>query len=295
MIICRAPKNDAEFTQYFQLRWQILRAPWKQPQGSEQDAFDPLAIHRMVIDEQGTVLAVGRLHIEQNWEGCIRYMATASNAQGKGYGKVIIQALEDEARKRGVKLMHLNAREQALAFYEYLDYEVTSKAHVLFDEIQHFSMEKTLQPATESNSVLLKQLQSTWHQTIPMSKAMGMSADYFDGQQFVTHCDVAFNKNLHNTMFAGSIYTLATLTGWGWVYLTLQQANLDADIVLAKADIKYLAPIPDVACAKVDVDKIKGDLTQFSQSNKAKFNLTVNLLSGDKVAATFNGAYVAIK
>lgn len=295
MIHCRAPQNDAEFIQYYQLRWQVLRAPWQQPQGSEKDELELSAVHRMIIDEQGNVLAVGRLHIDQNWCGHIRYMATASDAQGNGYGKAVIDALEAEASQRGVKKICLNARELAVAFYEKLGYQVTGSAHVLYDEIQHFSMEKSLGEAKESHSELLKQLQSTWHQTIPMSLAMGMSADYFDGQQFVTHCDVSFNKNLHNTMFAGSIYTLATLTGWGWVYLSLQTANIDADIVLAKADIKYLAPIPDVACAKVDVNKIQGDVAQLSQSNKARFTLSINLFSGDKIAATFNGAYVAIK
>lgn len=295
MIDCRAPQNAAELEQYFQLRWQELRAPWQQPVGSEKDELESSAIHRMVVDEQGKLLAVGRLHIDHFWCGHIRYMATTAHAQGQGYGKLIVKTLELEAVKRGVKRICLNARDSAVAFYKTLGFKVTEKAHVLYKKIQHYRMEKVLEAAPESKCELLGQLQSTWHKTIPMSQAMGVTADYFDGKQLITHCEVMFNKNLHNTMFAGSIYTLATLTGWGWVHLVLQQSQLEADIVLAKADIKYFSPIPDVVCAKVNVDKIQGDVVQLSHSKKAKFNLTVDLFSGDNIAATFNGVYAVLR
>ena len=57
----RSPKTVDELRQYYQLRWQILRKPWGQKQGSEQDEFEQQAIHKMVINEKGEVLAVGRL------------------------------------------------------------------------------------------------------------------------------------------------------------------------------------------------------------------------------------------
>jgi len=35
-----SPKTEAEFKQYYHLRWRILRQPWGQPEGSEHDAID---------------------------------------------------------------------------------------------------------------------------------------------------------------------------------------------------------------------------------------------------------------
>jgi hypothetical protein len=41
----------------------MLRKPLHQPKGSERDAWDALAHHQMVMDEEGNLVAVGRLDI----------------------------------------------------------------------------------------------------------------------------------------------------------------------------------------------------------------------------------------
>ena len=123
---------------------------------------------------------------------------------------------------------------------------------------------------------------------------MNIKISYFDGKELITHCDGSFNKNLHNTMFAGSIYTLATLSGWGWVYLQLQQQQLKGDIVLAKADIKYHAPIAGSGYAKVVTESVSGDFTRLTLGKNARINLTVHLYSGENIAATFSGSYAVL-
>ena len=39
-----------------------MRAPWGQPRGSERDALEQDAVHRLLCDANGKVVAVGRLH-----------------------------------------------------------------------------------------------------------------------------------------------------------------------------------------------------------------------------------------
>jgi len=77
----RSPQSADEFAQYYQLRWQILRKPWQQVLGSEQDERELQSIHRMIIDEAGKVLAVGRLEQCSPNQGQIRYMAVCDTAQ----------------------------------------------------------------------------------------------------------------------------------------------------------------------------------------------------------------------
>lgn len=36
-MIIKSPQTRDEFFAYYDLRWQILLAPWNQPKGSEQD------------------------------------------------------------------------------------------------------------------------------------------------------------------------------------------------------------------------------------------------------------------
>ena len=295
MITCRAPKTKKEFEQYYDLRWLILRSPWGKERGSETDALEEQAIHRCIFDSHNNLLAVGRLHFTEQQCAQIRYMAVDDKAQGKGYGNILLESLEREAQMRGAKSIELNAREVALGFYQKLGYQNLGLAHLLYGEIQHYAMMKKLNalPAhLEDNSNNLK---NTWHNTIPLSNAMNINISYFNGEELVTNCDPAFNKNLHNTMFAGSIYTLATLTGWGWVYLLLEKNNSQGDIVLADANIKYLAPIAGVSCAKTQQAFVEGDVINLATEGKARISITVNIYSGDKIAAIFKGKYVVIK
>jgi len=294
MNVCRSPKNSEEFKQYYQLRWQVLREPWGQAKGSERDNLELESFHRIILDVNDQVLAVGRLEKTSQFSGQIRYMAVSPAAQGQGLGKVIIKSLEQQAQIIGITDLTLNAREGAAAFYQKLGYDLHGFSHLLFDEIKHFAMSKTL---TYSNNHQLKHsmiLQDTWHNTIPLSKAMNIQISYFDEKELITHCDASFNKNLHNTMFAGSIYTLATLSGWGWVYLQLQSLQLTGDIVLAKANIEYHAPISGCGYAKVCSDSVTGDFSRLTLGKNARINLTAHLYNGETVAATFTGSYVVL-
>ncbi|WP_286270098.1 bifunctional GNAT family N-acetyltransferase/hotdog fold thioesterase [Thalassotalea hakodatensis] len=295
MISCIAPQTQEQFKQYYFLRWQELRAPWRQPKGSEQDELEAIAFHRMLVDEQGKVYAVGRLHIDNEWLGHIRYVATDNNQQGKGLGKLIMLALEQLAKTHGVHTICLNARENALMFYQNIGYTTKSIAHKLYDDIQHFSMEKKLAEIPENQCSLIKSLQQKWHNTIPLSKVMGITADFYDGNTFLTHCDIAINKNIHQTMFAGSIYTLATLTGWGWVYLQINAQNIQGDIVLADGKIKYYKPIPDGANGVIKRENTSGDALQKERKGKTSFIVEVGIYTGDSLAAQFTGKYVVVK
>jgi len=292
----KAPQTIEEFEQYYQLRWQILRQPWQQPKGSEQDEHESYACHRMLVDEHNNIIAVGRFHKTNQYQAQIRYMAVANNYQGKGLGKQLIQALELAASQQGVTEISLNARQQAVNFYQDQGYQKIAFSHQLYNSVDHYLMTKPLTKSSLHQQHLADQLTTTWHQTIPLSKAMNIELSYYDENTLITHCEQSFNKNLHNTMFAGSIYTLATLTGWGWVYMQLEHANLqaNADTVLAEGKIRYVAPIADNAYAKTRIELVSGQIKPITLNKKARFNVTVEVYSGDKVAATFNGQYVVI-
>jgi predicted GNAT family N-acyltransferase len=58
----RVPQTEEELESYYQFRWEMLRKPLHQPKGSERDAWDAMAHHQMVVDEEGNLVAVGRLY-----------------------------------------------------------------------------------------------------------------------------------------------------------------------------------------------------------------------------------------
>ena len=139
------PTTSEEFKKYYNLRYEVLRKPWKKPRGSERDGGEKSSIHRMIIDEEtGDAIAVGRLQFNSIHEAQIRYMAVADEFQGQGLGSQIISALEDVSRGKGIQRIILSARENALQFYKNNGYEIIEKTHLLFGKIQHWLMRKEL-------------------------------------------------------------------------------------------------------------------------------------------------------
>jgi predicted GNAT family N-acyltransferase len=138
------PASAAEFKQYYDLRWKILRAPWNQPRGSERDALDATSIHIMVIDANNTALGVGRLHFNSISEAQIRFMAVDVGHQRRSIGTLILKTLENRGTELGATRIVLDARETALGFYCKQGYATSGPGHMLFDSIAHVKMSKIL-------------------------------------------------------------------------------------------------------------------------------------------------------
>ncbi|WP_348235228.1 YiiD C-terminal domain-containing protein, partial [Salmonella enterica] len=62
-------------------------------------------------------------------------------------------------------------------------------------------------------------------------------------QKFITSMPDTGNLNPHDTVFAGSLFALATLTGWGLIWLMLRVRHLVGPIILADAHMRYSKPI----------------------------------------------------
>ena len=142
-ISIRSPQTEDEWSQYYDLRWRILRQPWQQSKGSEKDDIEDSSEHLAAL-LHNRIIAVGRIHFSSQTEAQIRYMAVDRKHQSKGIGKLILNALEDIARDREISQVFLHARENAVAFYKKNQYLTIEPSHTLYGEIKHFRMEKTL-------------------------------------------------------------------------------------------------------------------------------------------------------
>lgn len=144
MIEVKFAKNKIELDNIIELRYKILRQPWHQPFESSTDGMEDSTYNAFIENEGGKVVACGRLQENDNHIGQIRYMAVSNGEQGKGFGKMILKALEEKAIEIGLTAIELQARENAVAFYERHDYKLKQKSFKLWDTIQHYLMEKKL-------------------------------------------------------------------------------------------------------------------------------------------------------
>lgn len=139
-----SPITDSDFKKYYDFRWGMLRKPWQQPPGSEQDELEHDSFHVMAVGNDNSVIAVGRIHFINDTVSQIRYMAVAEHKQNQYLGTTILKALEQFATEHNKRTIILHARENALGFYEKQGYRIIKKSHVLYECIQHFEMQKEL-------------------------------------------------------------------------------------------------------------------------------------------------------
>jgi predicted GNAT family N-acyltransferase len=144
MFVITTPSSPAEFDEYYDLRWRILRAPWDQPRGSERDELEDCAEHVGARDEEGRLVGVGRLHFADEVEAQIRYMAVAEDVRGAGVGRAIVERLEAIAQSQNAHRITLHSRENAVGFYERLGYRATGAGPLLFGVVPHLNMAKEL-------------------------------------------------------------------------------------------------------------------------------------------------------
>ena len=140
----RSPQNETEWQAYYALRYEVLRAPWGQTEGSEQTPDEALHQHFAFFNDENQIIGVSRLDQIDAHKAQIRFMAVDAAQQSKGIGKSLILYMETEAKQKGNKQIILHAREVALPFYQKLGYHLDNPSHLLFGEIQHFLMHKLI-------------------------------------------------------------------------------------------------------------------------------------------------------
>ena len=138
--ICKSEKTlDA----IVDLRYSVLRKLWNKPKDTVTDDLEATSVNAF-IQFNNKVIACGRLQNNGENIGQIRYMAIDNAFQGQGLGKLIIKKLEEEAKNIGLRVIELQARENAVEFYKASGYNVKEKSFILWDIIQHYLMTKSI-------------------------------------------------------------------------------------------------------------------------------------------------------
>ena len=125
------------------LRFRILREPWGQPFESSTDGNEEACVNAF-IDMDGVAVACGRLQSLDKNSAQVRFMAVDKEHQGRGFGRDILEYLEQRAKDLGFQKICLQARENAVKFYERQGYVVTEKSFLLWGQIQHYLMVKSI-------------------------------------------------------------------------------------------------------------------------------------------------------
>lgn len=142
----------------------------------------------------------------------------------------------------------------------------------------------------------VKSLVSTWHQGIPITQFLELTISHASQQRVETSASMAKSINVHQSMFAGAIYSQAVLTGWGLIHLRAQQAGIKGAIVLASGDIKYRRSITTAPKGVVEKQLSVEMFSRLDDGEKIRIELSVDMFDGnsDIASAQFIGRYVIL-
>lgn len=111
------------------------------PMEIEMDEFEDEAIHFICSDGE-TYVGTSRLRFVEHY-GKLERICVLKEARGKHYGKALIEAMEEEIKRRGITEARLNSQTHATSLYESVGYQVVS-GEFMDANIPHVEMVKKL-------------------------------------------------------------------------------------------------------------------------------------------------------
>jgi len=139
------------------------------------------------------------------------------------------------------------------------------------------------------------ELQTILHNEIPLTKAMGISVKLCNLQAVTLIAELSKNLNHKCTAFGGSLYSVAVLAGWSYLYIRLQSLKLNSHIVIQESQVNYLKPVDQdiIATCYAPSDKdFKNFVKIFKRKSLARITLHTSINVENQDAVIFDGKYV---
>ena len=144
----------------------------------------------------------------------------------------------------------------------------------------------------------LTSLERTVLSTIPIARAMQLTASDYDGHRLALSAPLAPNVNDKGCAFGGSLVSLMTLAAWGLVNLKLDEAGLAGAVYVQDSTVEYLAPVWAELIAEAAAapeESWPAFVAAFQSNGRARIavNAEVSGADGGLVAARFTARFVA--
>jgi thioesterase domain-containing protein len=145
--------------------------------------------------------------------------------------------------------------------------------------------------------VALLEITERLHREIPLTGVMAATVTAWDGRRVTVSAPLAPNHNHTETAFGGSIAALGILAGYAALHLLLQERGVAAHVLIQKSTMEFVRPIDTdfVAVATLPAEtEVKAFLDAVQHKRRGRMTVESTVLSGETVAATHVGIYVAI-
>lgn len=142
MTFLEIPFQSDRYAQACELRNQVLRLPLGLDLLSEDLSPESEYLH-FGIEQDGQLIACVLAVPLDSGRAKLRQMAVSSECQGQGIGRRLIESVEDCLVQQGFQVVELDARREAVGFYEKLGY-VSEGDEFISVTIPHQCMTKVI-------------------------------------------------------------------------------------------------------------------------------------------------------
>lgn len=141
-------------------------------------------------------------------------------------------------------------------------------------------------------------LEKYLHKHIPISSAIGIKVDIASSERVVLSAPFLNNINHKQTVFGGSLHSVATLTCWSLLHVNLLELFKDpVQIVIASSEINYLTPVSSnfkAECFHPKINAWERFLTILRKKGKARLQLNARISEKGQLCVDYSGIFVAI-
>jgi thioesterase domain-containing protein len=146
------------------------------------------------------------------------------------------------------------------------------------------------------NEQQLRETEEFFHRKIPITRAMGVRVVAYDGNQLTLLAPISLNHNHLGTAFGGSLSAIATLAGYGLLWLELQDNT--CHLVIRKSSLSFRRPVRKqivAICRRPAQEELRAFKAAFAKHQKARIGLEVTIEEDGLAAVEFSGVFVALK
>ncbi len=146
--------------------------------------------------------------------------------------------------------------------------------------------------------VALEDVESYLYEHIPITQAIGIKVQAYDGDMVKLYAPLEPNLNHRDTAFGGSLSTLGILSGWTLLHLKMREFDMPARLVIQKSQTSFIRPVESdfvTTCHLPVLGQWERFSKIFAKKGKSRLSLTADILVDDRIAATHYGEYVAIR
>jgi len=134
------------------------------------------------------------------------------------------------------------------------------------------------------------------HQQVPLSKHLGVNVSDYRDYAVTVEAPLEPNINSHGTAFAGSLYSVAAVTGVSLINLSLMDHGIEPSVLLVRAEVTYVKPVAhDIkASAVVEESTFKAFLGALKNKGKSRIDINIEVESDGEAAMTLAAHFAVL-